>query len=399
VTDLPIHAVLPDLLAALDVGPNAVLVAPPGAGKTTAVAPALLDRPWCTGRVILLSPRRIAARAAAERIAELAGEAVGGRIGYATRLDSRQSAATRLLVVTQGIFVSMVQSDPELAGISGVLFDEVHERSLDGDFGLALALDVQAALRPDLRLLAMSATLAGERFSALLGGAPLIESQGRSYPIDYRYLRPLGRADRGRHGRRHPPRARRDQRRRARFPARRRRDRAHRRADRRPAGRCRAPPPLRHARSGDPARRDPRRGAGQAQDRDRHRDRRDQPDDRRRHHRGRFRSRPPPALRSRRRHHPARDRAGEPGRGDPARRPCGPAGAGRRLSPVGGGGDRWARTLRSARNIRGRSVGAGAGLRDLGRDRSGNVALDGSAERRRGERGQTAPDELRADRR
>jgi ATP-dependent helicase HrpB len=188
VTDLPIHAVLPDLLAALDAGPNAVLVAPPGAGKTTAVAPALLDRPWCTGRVILLSPRRIAARAAAERIAELAGEAVGGRIGYATRLDSRQSAATRLLVVTQGIFVSMVQSDPELAGISGVLFDEVHERSLDGDFGLALALDVQAALRPDLRLLAMSATLAGERFSALLGGAPLIESQGRSYPIDYRYL-------------------------------------------------------------------------------------------------------------------------------------------------------------------------------------------------------------------
>jgi ATP-dependent helicase HrpB len=188
VTDLPIHAVLPDLLAALDAGPNAVLVAPPGAGKTTAVAPALLDRPWCTGRVILLSPRRIAARAAAERIAELAGEAVGGRIGYATRLDSRQSAATRLLVVTQGIFVSMVQSDPELAGISAVLFDEVHERSLDGDFGLALALDVQAALRPDLRLLAMSATLAGERFSALLGGAPLIESQGRSYPIDYRYL-------------------------------------------------------------------------------------------------------------------------------------------------------------------------------------------------------------------
>ena len=188
VNDLPIHAVLPDLLAALDANSSAVLVAPPGAGKTTAVAPALLDQPWCSGRVILLSPRRVAARAAGERIAELAGEAVGGRIGYATRLDSRQSAQTRLLVVTQGIFVSMIQADPELAGTSAVLFDEVHERSLDGDFGLALALDVQAALRPDLRLIAMSATLEGERFSKLLSGAPVIESEGRSFPIDHVYL-------------------------------------------------------------------------------------------------------------------------------------------------------------------------------------------------------------------
>ena len=187
-TDLPIHIVLPDLLAALDARSSAVLVAPPGAGKTTAVAPALLDRDWCSGRVLLLSPRRVAARAAAERIAELAGEPVGQRIGYATRLDSRQSAATRLLVVTQGIFVAMVQADPELAGISAVLFDEVHERSLDGDFGLALALDVQAALRPELRLIAMSATLAGERFSKLLGGAPVIESAGRSFPIAHRYV-------------------------------------------------------------------------------------------------------------------------------------------------------------------------------------------------------------------
>lgn len=187
-SDLPIHAVLPELLAALDASSSAVLVAPPGAGKTTAVAPALLDRPWCTGRVLLLSPRRVAARAAAERIAELAGETVGGRIGYATRLDSRQSAATRLLVVTQGIFVAMIQADPELAGTSAVLFDEVHERSLDGDFGLALALDVQAALRADLRIVAMSATLDGERFARLLGGAPIVESQGRSFPIDHVYL-------------------------------------------------------------------------------------------------------------------------------------------------------------------------------------------------------------------
>jgi len=188
VTDLPIHAVLPDLLAALDEQSSAVLVAPPGAGKTTAVAPALLDRVWCTGRVLLLSPRRVAARAAAERIAELAGQPVGQRVGYATRLDSKQSAATRLLVITQGIFVAMVQADPELAGISAVLFDEVHERSLDGDFGLALALDVQAGLRPELRLIAMSATLEGARFSKLLGGAPVIESAGRSFPIEHLYI-------------------------------------------------------------------------------------------------------------------------------------------------------------------------------------------------------------------
>jgi ATP-dependent helicase HrpB len=188
VTDLPIHAVLPDLLSALDAGPSAVLGAPPGAGKTTAVAPALLDQDWCTGRVLLLSPRRVAARAAAERIAETIGAPLGGRIGYATRLDSRQSAATRLLVVTQGIFVAMVQADPELAGVSAVLFDEVHERSLDGDFGLALALDVQSGLRPDLRIVAMSATLEGERFARLLGGAPVIESAGRSFPIDHVYL-------------------------------------------------------------------------------------------------------------------------------------------------------------------------------------------------------------------
>ncbi|MEH3108378.1 MAG: ATP-dependent helicase HrpB [Sphingomonas fennica] len=185
---LPIAAVLPALLAALDGGPNAVLVAPPGAGKTTAVAPALFDRPWCDGRILLLQPRRIAARAAAERIADLAGEAVGGRIGYATRLDSRQSAATRLLVVTQGIFLSMIQADPELAGVSAVLFDEVHERSADGDFGLALALDAQGGFRPDLRIVAMSATLEGERFAALLGGAPVIESEGRAHPLDLRHI-------------------------------------------------------------------------------------------------------------------------------------------------------------------------------------------------------------------
>ncbi|WP_034159934.1 ATP-dependent helicase HrpB [Sphingomonas sp. ERG5] len=182
-TMLPIHAVLPDLLAVLREASNAVLVAPPGAGKTTAVAPALLDQPWCSGEILLLSPRRLAARAAGERMAALAGESVGRTFGYATRMDSKRSAATRVTVVTEGIFVNRIQADPELTGVSAVLFDEVHERSLDSDFGLALALDAQAGLRPDLRLVAMSATLDGARFSALMGDAPVIESAGRSYPL------------------------------------------------------------------------------------------------------------------------------------------------------------------------------------------------------------------------
>ncbi|UZK65144.1 ATP-dependent helicase HrpB [Sphingomonas sp. M1-B02] len=185
---LPIFAVLPELLAALRGASNAVLVAPPGAGKTTAVAPALLGEDWCDGEILLLSPRRLAARAAGERMAALAGEPVGRTFGYATRMDSKRSAATRVTVVTEGIFVSRIQSDPELAGVSAVLFDEVHERSLDSDFGLALALDAQAALRPDLRLVAMSATLDGARFSTLMGGAPVIESAGRSYPLELRHI-------------------------------------------------------------------------------------------------------------------------------------------------------------------------------------------------------------------
>lgn len=185
---LPIQSVLPDLLGALRAGNNAVLVAPPGAGKTTAVAPALLGEAWCTGEVLLLSPRRLAARAAGERMAALAGESVGRTFGYATRMDSKRSAATRVTVVTEGIFVNRIQADPELAGVSAVLFDEVHERSLDSDFGLALALDAQAALRPDLRLVAMSATLDGARFSGLMGGAPVVESEGRSWPLALRHL-------------------------------------------------------------------------------------------------------------------------------------------------------------------------------------------------------------------
>jgi ATP-dependent helicase HrpB len=184
---LPIRDVLPALLAALRKASNAVLIAPPGAGKTTSVAPALLNEPWCDGQILLLSPRRLAARAAAERMAELAGEPVGGIIGYATRMDSKQSATTRILVVTEGIFRNRIQAEPDLPSVSAVLFDEVHERSLDSDFGLALALDAQAGLRPDLRLVAMSATLDGTRFGDLMA-APVIESAGKAFPLTLRHL-------------------------------------------------------------------------------------------------------------------------------------------------------------------------------------------------------------------
>ncbi|MBL0925526.1 MAG: ATP-dependent helicase HrpB [Sphingomonadaceae bacterium] len=185
---LPIEHILPDLVAALENNANAVLIAPPGAGKTTMVASRLLRKDWCEGQILLLSPRRLAARMAAERIAELMGEQVGGLVGYATRLDSKRSATTRILVLTEGIFRNRIISDPELDGVSAVLFDEVHERSLDSDFGLALALESQAAFRPDLRLVAMSATLDGGRFSQLMGDAPLIESEGRSWPLELRYV-------------------------------------------------------------------------------------------------------------------------------------------------------------------------------------------------------------------
>jgi len=186
--ELPIEAVLPDLLQALRQSSNAVLIAPPGAGKTTMVAPALLGEEWCSGQILLLSPRRLAARMAAERISELIGDKVGGLVGYATRMDSKQSGATRILVLTEGIFRNRIIADPELAGVSAVLFDEVHERSIDSDFGLALALEAQDAFRRDLRLLAMSATLDGARFSKLMDDAPLIESEGESWPLELRYV-------------------------------------------------------------------------------------------------------------------------------------------------------------------------------------------------------------------
>src|SRR5690606_12809150 len=178
----------PRLAEALAAGSGAVLVAPPGAGKTTLVPLALLDAPWRSdGRILLLEPRRLAARAAARRMASLLNEEPGETVGYAMRMESRVSVRTRILVVTEGVLARMILDDAELPGIAAILFDEFHERSLDGDFGLALALDVQGALRPDLRLLVMSATLDGVRVATLLGDAPVIESKGRAFPVELRH--------------------------------------------------------------------------------------------------------------------------------------------------------------------------------------------------------------------
>jgi ATP-dependent helicase HrpB len=186
---LPIDAVLGDLAAALRRGPNAVLVAPPGAGKTTRVPLALLDEPWVAGgKLIVLEPRRLAARAAANRMAQTLGDEVGGIVGLRVRLGSKVSRRTRVEVVTEGVFARMILDAPALEGVAAVLFDEFHERSLDADLGLALALDAQGGLREDLRLLVMSATLDGARVAKLSGDAPVIASEGRAYPVETRYL-------------------------------------------------------------------------------------------------------------------------------------------------------------------------------------------------------------------
>lgn len=188
-TALPVAEALPALTAALRAAPNAVLVAPPGAGKTTLVPLVLKDEPWAEGaRILVLEPRRVAARAAARRMADMLGEGQpGGTIGLATRLDRLVSERTRVEVVTEGLLVRRLQSDPGLDGVAAVLFDEAHERNLDTDIALALCLDLQANLRPELRLLAMSATLDGAAFAGLLGNAPVIESMGRAYPVEIRH--------------------------------------------------------------------------------------------------------------------------------------------------------------------------------------------------------------------
>jgi len=188
-TPLPIDAVLDELARTLADRTAAVLVAPPGAGKTTRVPLALLDAPWVNGKkIIVLEPRRIAARASAERMAQTLVERVGETVGYRVRFGSKVSRATRIEVVTEGIFSRQILDDPELTGVAAVLFDEFHERSLDADLGLALARDAQTGLREDLRILVMSATLDGARVARLLGDAPVIESLGRSHPVETRYL-------------------------------------------------------------------------------------------------------------------------------------------------------------------------------------------------------------------
>ena len=186
---LPIDDVLDEVRTALAASASAVLVAPPGAGKTTRVPLALMNESWLRGRKILvLEPRRIAARAASERLAHSLSEAVGERIGLRARLVSKSGPKTRIEVITEGVFTRMILDDPELSGVGAVLFDEFHERSLDADLGLALALDCQRGLRDDLRILPMSATLDGARVAHLLGDAPLITSEGRAFPVDTRYL-------------------------------------------------------------------------------------------------------------------------------------------------------------------------------------------------------------------
>ena len=181
---LPIDAALPALRAALALSYSAVLVAPPGAGKSTVVPLALLDEPWLKHhKILMLEPRRLAARAIAQRLASTLGEKVGATVGLRMRLDTRVSRATRIEVLTEGVLTRMLQSDAELTGVGLVIFDEFHERSLQADLGLALCLDVQAALRPELRLLMMSATLDVERLTGLLGDAPVVSAEGRSFPV------------------------------------------------------------------------------------------------------------------------------------------------------------------------------------------------------------------------
>ncbi|MEW6453762.1 MAG: ATP-dependent helicase HrpB [Pseudomonadota bacterium] len=187
-TKLPIDDALPQLVAALLKSSATVLVAPPGAGKTTRVPLVLMDEPWAAGKKILvLEPRRIAARAAAERMAATLGERVGDTVGLRVRFGSKVSKKTRVEVVTEGVFTRLILDDPSLDGIAAVLFDEFHERSLDADLGLALARDAQQGLREDLKLLVMSATLDGARVGKLLGDAPVVESEGRAFPVETHY--------------------------------------------------------------------------------------------------------------------------------------------------------------------------------------------------------------------
>ena len=186
-TGLPVEDVIPELRSAL-AGGTAVLTAEPGAGKTTVVPLRLLDEDWLGDRrIVVLEPRRVAARAAATRMSALLGEDVGGTVGYATRDERRTGKATRIEVVTEGILTRRLQSDPSLPGVGMVVFDEFHERHLQTDLGLAFTLDAREVLRPDLRVMAMSATIATGPIAALLGGAPVVTSAGRTFPVEIKW--------------------------------------------------------------------------------------------------------------------------------------------------------------------------------------------------------------------
>ncbi|MEP7203796.1 MAG: ATP-dependent helicase HrpB, partial [Ilumatobacteraceae bacterium] len=186
--DLPVVEVLPDLSAALENHGSALLVAPPGAGKTTVAPLWLIEQPWLRGRIVMLEPRRLATRAAAQRMAVLLGTEVGGLVGYQTRDERRIGRDTRIEVVTEGVLTRRLQNDPELPDVGLVIFDEIHERNVPTDVGLAFALDARSTVRPDLRILAMSATPDVAKLTTVLGAAPTIESVGRSYGVDVRWL-------------------------------------------------------------------------------------------------------------------------------------------------------------------------------------------------------------------
>ncbi|WP_277713191.1 DEAD/DEAH box helicase [Paenibacillus mucilaginosus] len=187
--NLPIDSVLDELHGALASHSGVVLIAAPGAGKTTRVPLSLLDAPWLDGRkIVMLEPRRLAARSAARFMARSLGESVGATVGYRVRLDTQVGPKTRIEVVTEGVLTRMLQSDPALEDVGLLIFDEFHERNLQADLGLALSLETQSVLREDLRLLVMSATLEAEPVAQLLGGAPVVTSEGRSFPVETRYL-------------------------------------------------------------------------------------------------------------------------------------------------------------------------------------------------------------------
>jgi ATP-dependent helicase HrpB len=190
---LPVEEVLPEVEASLSTEGAAILIAEPGAGKTTRVPLALLRSPWLTGKIVMLEPRRVAARAAAHHMARLIGEVAGETVGYSIRFESKVSSKTRIEIVTEGVLTRRLQADPALGGVDLVIFDEFHERSLDADLGLALTIETREALRPDLRVLAMSATLEGEVLQRVLGQGTIVRSKGRQFPVETRYL---GRATR-----------------------------------------------------------------------------------------------------------------------------------------------------------------------------------------------------------